>query len=29
MAFERALEGAVIQMLDEAQSHIDNTPIWR
>ena len=29
MAFERALEAAVIKMLDEAQSHIDDTPIRR
>jgi hypothetical protein len=29
MALERALEGAVVQMLDEAQSHIDDAPIWR
>jgi hypothetical protein len=29
MAFERALEGAVVQMLGEAQSHIDDAPIWR
>jgi hypothetical protein len=26
MAFERALEAAVIKMLDEAQSHINDTP---
>jgi hypothetical protein len=29
MAFERALEAAVIKMLDEAQSHIDDSPIRR
>ena len=29
MAFARALEVAVVQMLDEAQSHIDDAPIWR
>ena len=29
VAFERALEAAVIQMLDEAQSHIDNASIRR
>jgi DNA-binding transcriptional LysR family regulator len=29
MAFTRALEEAVIQMLDEAQSYIDDAPIWR
>jgi len=29
MAFARALEAAVIMMLDEAQSHIDDTPIRR
>ena len=29
MAFERALEAAVIKMLDEAKSHIDDTPIRR
>jgi len=29
MAFARALDGAVVQMLDEAQSHIDDAPIWR
>jgi DNA-binding transcriptional LysR family regulator len=29
MAFARALEASVIKMLDEAQSHIDDTPIRR
>ena len=29
MAFARALEAAVIKMLDEAQSHFDDTPIRR
>ena len=29
MAFARALEAAVIKMLDEAQSHIDDAPIRR
>ena len=29
MAFARGLEEAVAQMLEEAQTHIDDTPIWR
>jgi hypothetical protein len=29
MAFARGLEEAVDQMLEEAQTHIDDTPIWR